>query len=345
MRNPKGFGSIYKMNDRPRRKKYRVVVTIKKYDGFTSVTKRVTIGCYRTKKEAFQALLDYNSKKSAYNNESMKLIAVIRRWEQTHFLTVSERTRKNIISQINKFSSLHNLNIGEIKMSHLQSFFDDLPVSTGTKKSYRSLLNSIFNYALKYELVEKNIISLVDIGLHKKVRHPLTFSKNEIALLWRKKSAENVDIILILIYTGLRINELLNLRKSNVKLKNRYIIAGSKTNYGKDRLIPLHKNILPLIENRIMYSKNYLIEQDNKKIKYAAFRRDFLKLMKFLKFKKHSLHDTRHTFATIINNAGANTTSIKTIIGHSDFKLTEKVYTHKDIIELKKAIDKIKVNE
>jgi len=344
MRNPKGFGSVYKMNDRPRRKKYRVVVTVKG-DLLPKMTKRVTIGCFITKREAFQALINFNEKKSTTSKNDIKLIEVIKMWGKTHFQKVSERTKKNMISQINKFTELHHLYMREIKIVNLQSFFDTLKISTGTKKAYKSLLNSIFTYAIKYEFIEKNIISFIDIGSHKKVRSPLTFSKNEIALLWKNRSVQNVDIILMLIYTGLRINELLNLKKKDIKIKNRYIITGSKTKSGKDRLIPLHKSILPLIENRMINTSEYLIENNQKKIKYVSFRKNFLKLIKLLKLKNHSIHDTRHTFATIINNAGANSTSIKTIIGHSNFKLTEKVYTHKDIIELKKAVDLIKVTE
>ena len=55
----------------------------------------------------------------------------------------------------------------------------------------------------------------------------------------------------------------------------------------------------------------------------------------------HTIHDCRHTFATLLNNADANPTAIKNIIGHTSFETTEKIYTHKNIEELKKAIDLI----
>ena len=42
-----------------------------------------------------------------------------------------------------------------------------------------------------------------------------------------------------------------------------------------------------------------------------------------------------------MNNADANRTSIKKIIGHSSYETTEKIYTHKDIEELRKAINLI----
>lgn len=57
---------------------------------------------------------------------------------------------------------------------------------------------------------------------------------------------------------------------------------------------------------------------------------------------KHTIHDCRHTFATLLSNANANKTTIAKIIGHSDYEITKNIYTHKDINELKKAIDLIK---
>ena len=62
--------------------------------------------------------------------------------------------------------------------------------------------------------------------------------------------------------------------------------------------------------------------------------------MKALKLH-HYPHDCRHTFATLLNNAGANPTSVKRILGHASKDVTEKVYTHKDLHELRKAINMI----
>lgn len=56
---------------------------------------------------------------------------------------------------------------------------------------------------------------------------------------------------------------------------------------------------------------------------------------------KHETHDCRHTFATLMDNAGANKVSIKRIMGHASSDITDRVYTHKDIEELRKAIDLI----
>ena len=74
---------------------------------------------------------------------------------------------------------------------------------------------------------------------------------------------------------------------------------------------------------------------------YISFRYRFEKALKKISLQRHTIHDTRHTFATMLNNADANSTSIIKLIGHSDFSTTENVYTHKDIEELRKAINSI----
>ena len=56
---------------------------------------------------------------------------------------------------------------------------------------------------------------------------------------------------------------------------------------------------------------------------------------------KHTPHECRHTFATLLSKVDGNTTSIKEMIGHSSYALTEKVYTHKELDDLKKELEKL----
>ena len=99
---------------------------------------------------------------------------------------------------------------------------------------------------------------------------------------------------------------------------------------------------MPIISRYISYGKTFLFQTStNRKITYSNWRLlNFTPLMEKLQMK-HTIHDCRHTFATLLNNVNANETSIAKIIGHTDFRTTEKIYTHKDIEELKKAVDLI----
>ena len=82
-------------------------------------------------------------------------------------------------------------------------------------------------------------------------------------------------------------------------------------------------------------------KRNGSRMKYQNYRNNYFdKIMIKLKME-HLPHDCRHTFATLLNDAEANSTSIMKLIGHSSFDITEKIYTHKDIEELRKAIELI----
>ena len=86
------------------------------------------------------------------------------------------------------------------------------------------------------------------------------YSDEEIKTLWSKLyEINNVDIILIMIYTGLRPNELLEIQTENIHLDEKSMACGMKTEAGKDRIIPLNDKIIPLVKNRYDPNKKYLI--------------------------------------------------------------------------------------
>ncbi|BCN32100.1 hypothetical protein bsdtb5_33950 [Anaeromicropila herbilytica] len=73
---------------------------------------------------------------------------------------------------------------------------------------------------------------------------------------------------------------------------------------------------------------------------YDKYRHRFDKVMKRLKMI-HSPHETRHTFITLAKNANIDEYKLKLIVGHAIQDITEKVYTHRSIEELKEEINKI----
>lgn len=344
MKNAKGTGSVYKMKDCKRRKTWRAVSPATR-NKITGKLERINIGTYETKNEALEALSKFNQNPYSADIKKLTFLDVADRWKKEHLPKVGEHRQKAILSRLNMLTPLYNLIFIDIKLIDLQSFLNSLNIASGTKKEYKAIFNLIFTYAIKYEITYKNPAQFIDLGRHKKVREAGIFTEDEIQKLWKYQLLKNVDIILILIYTGLRIGELLDLEKEKVFIEERYIIAGSKTEAGKDRLIPLHKDLIPMIKRRYEESNIYLIETKGKKITYMTAKRLFDQVLEALKLPNHNPHDTRHTFATLLNNAEANKTAITNIMGHSDFKLTEKVYTHKDKTELIKAIDMIDLKQ
>ena len=151
------------------------------------------------------------------------------------------------------------------------------------------------------------------------------------------------------VYTGMRVGELFDIKIENVHMKEKYMIGGSKTEAGKDRIIPFHERIVPLIQK--YYDKaiekkcNYLITNSlGRKMQYSNYRREkWDKMMEQLELnKEHKPHDTRHTFSTRMDRTEANKLCIKRIMGHASTDITDKVYTHKDIEDLLEAVNMVK---
>ena len=203
----------------------------------------------------------------------------------------------------------------------------------------KSMLGMIFDYALKYEFIDKNPVKFIELGKYEKVYEKKEFTEEEIQILWNNVDIPYVDTILILIYTGMRVMELLTLKTENINLEKKTIfVSDSKTNAGI-RYIPIHPKIFPLIIKR-MKNQEYLISKKNKPYPYETYKLNFTKTLERLKIQKHTPHECRHTTATLLSNAGANPISIAKIMGHTDYNgMTAKVYTHKNEIELEKAMN------
>lgn len=340
MKNANGTGSIIKLSGN-RRRPYAVKITT----GYTIDGKqlRKIIGYYANKKDALNCLLEYNQNKNVYLND-VTFKQCYEMWSKEHYQKIKPQSKKMMISLYNaSIKKLDNLILKDVKLHHLQSFINELKernLSTATLIRVKSTINMVFNYALKNEFINKNIVPFVELGKKEKVIERKIFTDEEIQILWKNKGDKITDITLILIYTGMRINELLHLKNKDINLEERYLITGSKTDAGKDRLIPINYKILPLITKRMTINHELLFySRNDTPMIYNNFRTFFKKKLKKLGIQEHTVHDTRHTFATLLSNANANSTAIKNIIGHSDYKMTEKIYTHKDKEQLKKAID------
>lgn len=77
------------------------------------------------------------------------------------------------------------------------------------------------------------------------------FSKDEIKKVWEHQKEPWVDTVLILLYSGWRISELLNLKLENINLQAGTMKGGTKTKAGKDRVVSIHSKIRALVEARL----------------------------------------------------------------------------------------------
>lgn len=342
MKKANGNGSISKLSG-IRRKPYIARVTLG-WDEKTGRQIRKTIGTYVTQKEAQKALIDYLDNPYDLDLSNILFKDVYEKWSKLKYPKVSHSAILGYQSAYNNVEKLHNMKIKDIKARHLQEAIDSCSKGQATKKKIKFLFGQMFAYAMQNDIITKDYSEFIDIGKASEESKREPFSNKEIELLWKHiDDIEFIDTILIMIYSGFRIGELLELETKNIDLINMTMTGGLKTEAGKNRLVPIHPKIFPLIEKRYNKDNQYLIINfKGKKMKYDNYYKEkFIPIMEQLNMK-HRPHDCRHTFATLLSNANANATAIKKMIGHESYATTEKIYTHKDIEELRKNVELIK---
>ena len=340
MRNPNGFGNISKLPGK-RRKPFRARITTGWDDEGKQLYK--PIGYFKTRPEAMLALADYHKNPHSIEISTITFAEVFQKWSELKYNKATKSTINGYNAAYNYSVELYDMKFVEIKKPHMQSVIDQCERGHGTLKKIKVLFNQLFKYALETDIVTKDYSKFVEIGKNESESTRKPFTAMEIQVLFDNVDRMDfIDTILIMIYTGLRIGELLLIETANVDIGNRTMKGGLKTEAGKNRIIPISKKILPFIDRRQIEGHKYLVvNHEDKLMKYWNYKEEkWVKIMEQLELA-HLPHDCRHTFATLMDNAGANKVSIKRIMGHASADITDRVYTHKDIEELKKAIDLI----
>ena len=209
------------------------------------------------------------------------------------------------------------------------------------------LLNQLYEYAMKYEYCNKDYSQYVDI-LKYKNRNPnrtdrSPFSSEEIEALWVQKNNRYAQIVLMLIYSGVRVSELLDLKRENKHIDEHYFnVVESKTENGI-RIVPIADKTYPFFRKWYDDDCEYLLHTpEGAHFDYRNYYDSYWTPVMELIGCSHKPHDTRHTCISMLTEKEVSPTMIKKIVGHSGaMSLTERVYTHVNVQELLRAINRI----
>lgn len=259
-------------------------------------------------------------------------------WLPVHSQSISRSAVNSYHIAFKHISNIADMSITDIHFQHLQNVIDSMHVkglSYSSCKKVRTVLNQLFNYAIIRDYPITNYALHLNLGPNTPTIKRRVFTRQQINKLWAIDTSYS-RMILILLYTGLRIGELLNLRRQDINRRSSYLIVRqAKTKAGEGRIIPIHHRIMPIIEQLYINSGDYLFT-----ISYTTFRKHFQDIMKQLNCK-HTIHDTRHTFASLLDSV-ASPNALRSLLGHKQGDITTRVYTHKTIRELRKTIELLK---
>lgn len=338
MRNPNSFGSVIKLSGK-RRRPYAVRITA----GWTDDGKQILkyISYHAKKAEAVQALLEFNKNPHDIDAARITFAEIYERWSKDDYKKLAPNTVTGYKSAFKHCVVLHNKVFKEIRKAHLQSVIDEINAPS-MKEVTKFLFQKSYRYALENDIVNKDYSKFIELPKKQEPKKKkIPFTREEIDFLWENiNSIKYADFTLILLYTGMRIGELIAIDKSDIHLEERYMIGGNKTDAGKERIIPLHKRIVPLIEKRMNETNHEWLFTNKRgvRLQYSPFMKYHWKNIVEAVGGEHTPHDTRHTFVSELDRLGVNKLTIKRIVGHSNSDVTEH-YTHKTIDELRDAVD------
>ncbi len=258
---------------------------------------------------------------------------------------------KEFISDEFQQSSLIKVNYSQIRSWIVLLVNSGISNKTINRKI--SSLNSFYKFLKKIGLNKIN-----PLNEHKSLKTKsivqIPFSKSEVSnVLNPENFTKDFDgvrdnlILEILYCTGIRRNELINLKINNIDLANQRIKVLGKRN--KERYIPILNSTVQLLNSylELRNKLNFINDKDfllitsrGKKIYENLVNRVTKKYFsKYSSKLKKSPHILRHSFATHLLDNGADLNSVKDLLGHTSLAATQ-IYTNRSIEEIKKVFKK-----
>lgn len=373
MRSPNGYGSIAKMGGK-RRNPYRVQITtgwefVKDEDGDLVLDDngepkmrrvRKTMGYYPSRQAAMIALAEYNKSPYDLDVATVTWLDVWDKWGNDAIKNASKSLAPQLKKAHERCAPLYSMKMKDIRKGHMQDILDSVSdMSATSQQRLKYVMTQNFKWALENDVVVKDYSQFLTVDVKQKEEElHFPFTTDEIKALWkheeqlatlpvgksRTTTVQAHRAMLVLIYTGMRVMELGELKAADVHLEERYIdLRGTKTKSAK-RFVPLHKDIIPVIEKLLADGGEHLVVSGlGKPLRYDQWNTYVLGAANEAAGGKHTLHDTRHTFISAAERSGLAAESIilKRIVGHSTKGNTTAIYTHKDLTDLLEAIDKV----
>nr|WP_294658819.1 integrase [uncultured Blautia sp.] len=261
------------------------------------------------------------------------------KWKFPEGTKASYSSRESYRTAYSNCKALHNCIFEELKAPDLQDVIDKCTLKKQSRSIILTLFKQMYKYAVYSEIVSENKALYVQVNVDDDTEHGTPFSDQELQILWNNTDDPEVQLILIMCYSGWRIGEVLKL---NINLDESYYQGGSKTKAGKNRIVPIHPAVYNFVQTKIeaqgklcVYTQKY----HRDKFFYPTLAR-----LNIVGNPKHTPHDCRHTFSRLCETYGVRENDRKRMLGHSfGGDVTNAVYGHRTLEELRTEIEKIEV--
>lgn len=324
LKRANGTGTVYKLQGRRTRP-------------WVAAKGKTIIGYFDKKTSALEALarLQGRSIDEIYN---WTFEQVYESWKDEHFRDIGVKGVESYERAFDVFEPLHDRKFRELRTADYQIIIDKYSDKSHSLLSkFKQLATQMSQWGIRQELITTNFASFIKLPENVKKEKEI-FTAEEIEKL-EKDGSQEAKLVLMLIYTGMRIGELFGLRTDNVY--ETYVIGGEKTEAGRNRIIPIRSEGRKYFaEFKSRAKGEFLISgYDGQKVIANFRKRDYYPLLERLGISKKTPHATRHTFASwaVANNIKPEL--LQKMLGHADYSTTANIYEHFDIDQLIDAID------
>lgn len=248
---------------------------------------------------------------------------------------------------------LENNNLHKLKIEFIYDFIKNQSINRISSATIKRRVSTIRNFYLFLQKIE--VISFIvpeiktpKIGI--KLPNYLTIEEVDKLLsipdINTFKGLRDKTMLEIMYSCGLRVSELISLKKKDINIKNSFIRIIGKGN--KERIIPIGEIALEYLNkyfellsynSKLNNSKNVFINKNG----LPLTRQYFFKIIKYYSIKANinkniSPHTLRHSFATHLLENGAPLIAVKNLLGHESINTTQ-IYTHVNERKLVSVID------
>lgn len=308
----------------------------------------IYVGAYATKYEAEQALLRL-ADLPVSETLNLTFEQVYQKWFPVHSRTLTESGIAGYKFAFSHCAPLHGKVFRRLRTSDFQQIILEAESKGFSKSScgkIMQLLGQLSKWAIQEEICHTNYAQFVVVTAQQKsTKEPFTAAQIT-AILGSPDPA--AQIAAILLATGCRPNELF--AAATAKAQETYFVSGSKTEAGKNRIIPVASFGLAAYQSlraaAIESGCEKLIGAYSGNKNYHGFyNRDWKQLMESLCIEKMTPYNCRHTFVTMAVQSGVKPEILQKIIGHADYNTTIGVYTHLQINEILQEASKLTVTD
>ncbi len=265
------------------------------------------------------------------------------------------------LSRLKKLKAWLEENQRELNHEGVETYLDTLDCANKTKKQHLFAGNSFWKWAIKKDKTFKrqhqeqaNPFENQHIEEVRSVRKKerKAFTVTDIQKLHESVKGKTLaDLIMLGAYTGARIEELCQLKVSDVVKEDGvdclYIRDGKTSN--AERIVPVHKDLKPLIKRLAKEADGDFLLPASSKNKYGtrsdSLSKQFGRLKKDLGYgEEHVFHSLRKSFITFLQNNDISGLTIASIVGHETGTITFDVYSAGPNAKQKlKAISTLKI--